>query len=580
MRLWWFPLIVACNGRCGREPDTCEDAERRTWYADEDGDGHGDPQVSSERCEQPAGTVPVGDDCDDWDATSWESAGLWPDQDGDGYGTGSAVDVCAGAEGYAEKDGDCDDQDTTRAPDAALVCGDEIDQDCDGLADCELPTGAEAVAEVASTRFYGEPGGALGSAVAGLGDLDGDGLADLGLGAPLADPWGAAQVYFGPTEAIEDANSADIFLSSVETDADEESIEVGSALAAADVTGDGERDLIVGAGGSWFSVKGDTTYIFPGPMTAGDVVVNEDASAITLLGAGGKAYITDVDYSGSDDVDLLVGSGIIELHEGPIVEGGYSDEVRTGIIYGSGDLGLAMSIGDLNADGKVDLVAGASVLAHDLPGVETDGDLGGALLSTSASDFSREEGFPADADLAIYGYTDGAQLGASVAFAGDRDGDGYDDLYVGAPGALDEDGEATGAVYYFDGATLAALDRESEIYADAATFTVYGGEAGDEFGASLVTRLNLDDQATLVIGAPGHDDETGAVALWYEQPTAGDTLYEADYRLSGTAAGDRFGATLANAGDTNGLGWDDLLIGAPGTSGSDGAGWLLVFDQL
>ena len=581
MRLWWFPLIVACNGRCGSDPDTCEHADARTWYTDEDGDGHGDPLEASERCEQPAGAVSLGDDCDDGEAASWQIASLWPDQDGDGYGTGSAAEVCAGAAGYADQDGDCDDQDAARSPDAARVCGDGIDQDCDALSDCDLLIGMGAVADIAATRFYGEPGGALGSAVAGLGDLDGDGLDDIGLGAPLAEPWGAAQVYFGPTEAIEDANSADLLLSSVAVEGEEESIEVGSALAAADITGDGERDLIVGAGASYYMDGGGySTYILPGPVTAGDIIVNEDASAIVLLGAGGNAYVTDVDYTGAEEVDLLVGSGVIQLYRGPITESGYYDEMYTGIIYGSGDLGFAMTLGDLNADGRLDLIAGASTLTHDLPGVETDGDLGGALLSTSASDFSHEDGFPADADLAIFGYTDGAQFGASVAFAGDPDGDGYDDLIVGAPGALDEAGEATGAVYYFDGATLAALDRESEIYSDSATFAFFGGRAGDEFGASLLTGLTVDGQSALVVGAPGVDSETGAVALWYDQPEDGDTLYNADYRLSGTAEGDRFGATLANAGDTNGLGWDDLLIGAPGTSDGDGAGWLLVFDQL
>ena len=342
----------------------------------------------------------------------------------------------------------------------------------------------------------------------------------------------------------------------------------------------GRETSSLARGGGWFSVKGDTTYIFPGPVTAGDVIVNEDTSAITLLGAGGRAYITDVDYAGSDEVYLLVGSGVIELHPGPITEGGYSDEVRSGIIYGVDGFGLALAVGDLNGDGQPDLAAGSTLSEHDLPGVDTRGSLGAVCLSTSPSDFTNEESFPNHAAVAIFGTTDGAQLGASVAFAGDPDGDGYDDLYVGAPGALDEDGEATGAVYYFDGATLAALDRESEIYSDSAALAVYGGAAGDEFGASLLTGLTVDGEATVVIGAPGHDDETGAVALWYGQPSAEDTLYEADYRLSGTAEGDRFGATLANAGDTNGLGWDDLLIGAPGTSGGDGAGWLLVFDQL
>lgn len=585
MRLWWLPLIIACNGRCRRDPDTCEDADRETWYTDDDGDGHGDPLGSSEGCEQAAGAVAVGDDCDDADASRWQSASLWPDADGDGFGTGSPAEVCAGAEGYADQDGDCDDQDAGRTPDAAPVCGDGLDQDCDAQADCALPTGAEAVAEVAFTRFYGESGGALGSAVAGLGDLDGDGLADLGLGAPLAEPWGAAQVYFSPTEAIEDANSADLFLGSVAVEGEEESIEVGAALAAADVNGDGERDLIIGAGGSrYVDGGGSSTYIFPGPVTEGDMIANDDDSSIVLLGAGGDAFITDVDYVGTDDVDLLVGSGVIELFRGPITESGYYDELYQGILegtsYSNAGFGLAIAVGDLNADGQADLIAGSALQEGLDPSETIWGELGAVLLFTSPSDFNREDSYSFTDDLAVFGTTDGAQLGASVAFAGDPGGDGYDDLYVGAPGALDEDGEATGAVYYFDGGTLAALEPESLIYTDAATFTVYGGEAGDDFGASLLTGFTVDGVASLVIGAPGHDDATGAVALWYGQPSAGDTLYEADYRVSGTAEADRFGATLAIAGDTNGLGWDDLLIGAPGTSDGDGAGWLLVFDQL
>ena len=584
MRLLCFSLILACNGRCGRDPDTCDDADRRTWYADEDGDGYGDSLAMSESCEAPQGAVSVGEDCDDGDAEHWLSASLWPDQDGDGFGAGGAVEVCAGAAGYADQDGDCDDQDAARSPGAAPACGDGIDQDCDAQTDCDLPAGAEEVVDVAATRFYGVPGGALGSAVAGLGDLDGDGLADLGLGAPLADPWGAAQVYFGPTAALEDANSADLFLSSVETDPDEESIQVGSALAAADVTGDGQRDLIVGAGENRYYSGGDTTYIFSGPVTSGEIVVNDDASAIALLGAGGRAFLTDLNYGGSDDIDLLVGSGVVEFHRGPITESGYSDEVRQGILksstFSGSSFGLAMALGDLNADGQADLVAGAAEMEWDMADGDSRGDLGGAYLFVSPSDFTRDDSFLASEDLSILGNTDGAQLGAALAFAGDPNGDGYDDLYVGAPGALDEHGEATGAVYYFDGATLAALDRETEIYADSATFALYGGEVGDEFGASLLTGLVVDGQAALVIGAPGHDDATGAVAVFYQQPSDGDTLYEADYRLSGTAPGDRFGATLANARDTNGLGWDDLLIGAPGTSDGDGAGWLMVFDQL
>ena len=540
MRLLCFSLILACNGRCGRDDDTCEAADTRAWYTDEDGDG---------------------------------------------FGVGDPIELCADSAGYTDQDGDCDDQDAGSFPDADRVCQDGVDQDCDGLPDCAPPAGNDDVADVFTTRFDGEAGSALGTAVAGLGDLSGDGLPDVGLGAPMASPWGGGQVYYSPSDTIEDANTADIYLSSRVTDEDADSIQVGAALAAADITGDGVRDLIVGASEGYSGEQGSSTFILPGPV-APEVVVNTDTSAIVLVYAAGDAYLTDMDYFGTEDIDLITGAAYIQLFVGPITEGGEADDLREGGLYGStyahGSLGESLALSDFNADGKPDLLAGAPLVEQDLPGSEVLGDLGGAFVFNSTGDFRDDtsSSFFCCDDLAIYGYTDGALLGAAVAYAGDPDGDGYDDLYIGAPGALDPDGKATGAVYYFDGATLAALDRGTEIYADSATLAAYGADGGDEFGASLLTGLNIDGANTLVIGAPGHDDEEGAVALWYQRPEDGDTLYDADYRLSGTAAGDRFGAALANAGDTNALGWDDLLIGAPGSSDGDGAGWLMVFDQL
>ena len=108
MRLLCFSLILACNGRCVRDDDACEAADTRAWYTDEDGDGHGDPLGGTEACTQPASSATIGDDCDDNDGTRWISASLWVDGDGDGFGVGDAVEMCAETEGYVDQDGDCD----------------------------------------------------------------------------------------------------------------------------------------------------------------------------------------------------------------------------------------------------------------------------------------------------------------------------------------------------------------------------------------------------------------------------------------------------------------------------------------
>lgn len=581
MRLWWFPLIVACNGRCGRESEDCEQDDLRTFYLDSDGDGHGDPLEPVEECELPKGASTVGDDCDDQDGSAWVAASLWPDGDGDGHGAGDAVEVCLGAEGYSDESGDCDDSDANRYPGAPTVCGDGADQDCDELPDCEALSGSAMVADVATTRFYGDVGSGLGSAVAGLGDLNGDGLDDLAIGAPDAS-WGQALVYLSPPQAIEDVGGADTTLTAEVTDGSATAIQLGASLAAADLTGDGVRDVLVGAGDGVRASMGSSIFIVPGPLSNGDITVNDGVSALVIVAAGGRSMLTDLDYAGSEDMDLIAAGYGVSLIRGPVTSSGELEDLRSGELNSSTErFGEALALGDLYGDSELDLLVGSSLMEADLPGSEEIAEVGGAFVFGTSSDFHESAlGYYNYDDLAIYGLTDGARLGAAAAFTGDQDGDGYDDIYVGAPGAEDDDGAATGAVYYFDGASLAALDQESEIYADTATLTLFGGAAGDEFGAALLSGLDIDGNATLVVGAPGHDDETGAVALWYGQPSAGDTLYEADYRVSGTAEGDRFGATLANAGDTNGLGWDDLLIGAPGTSGGDGAGWLLVFDQL
>ena len=108
----------------------------RIWYADGDGDGFGDPTLSREACSAPVGFVGNGDDCDDDDPLVSVDPTWRRDGDGDGVGAGAPSEPTCVAPGPdwvpAARGDDCADDDPARFPGAEEVCGDGIDQDCDG----------------------------------------------------------------------------------------------------------------------------------------------------------------------------------------------------------------------------------------------------------------------------------------------------------------------------------------------------------------------------------------------------------------------------------------------------------------
>ncbi len=158
-----------CNGLdddCDGTTDGPGASDALTWYADDDGDGHGDGAVTTPDCEAPTGFVATSDDCDDTDGAVSPSAtescngldddcdGLvddddstvsdpstwYADADSDGYGNASATrDACDVPAGYVADNADCDDTSSDVSPADTEACN-GIDDDCDGLSDDSDPS--------------------------------------------------------------------------------------------------------------------------------------------------------------------------------------------------------------------------------------------------------------------------------------------------------------------------------------------------------------------------------------------------------------------------------------------------------
>jgi len=215
--------------------------------------------------------------------------------------------------------------------------------------------------------------------------------------------------------------------------------------------------------------------------------------------------------------------------------------------------GISVSgAGDVDGDGLDDLIVGAS-------GADPNG-----LLSGLAFVFSGATGgqlFRFDGQAA------GDLLGFSVSGAGDVDGDGFDDLIVGALGADPNGLSSAGSAFVFSGATGGQLFRfDGQAAQDCLGFSVSG--AGDVDGDGF------DD---LIVGALGADPNglSSAGSAFVFSGATGSQLF----RFDGQAANDALGFSVSGAGDVDGDGFDDLIVGAlvADPNGLSGAGSAFVF---
>ena len=406
------------------------------------------------------------------------------------------------------------------------------------LAWCTLaitPALAQIINHVPLFTFDGESSGdEFGFSVSGAGDVNGDGYADVIVAAPDDDNNGADS---GSVRVISGNDGSVLYNFNGDSAGDL----FGFSIGAGDVNGDGFSDLIVAAPTNSNSsppngsvrvlsgIDGSTLYTFNGDPTT-------DFFGRSASGAG------DVNGDGFDDV--IVG---IPLGNMARVFSGADGSVLYNFVGDSADDLFGRFVngaGDLNGDGFDEVIVSA-------PMDDNNGAGSGSARVFSGADGSVLYDF--DGDSAGDGF------GRPVSGVGDVNGDGVPDLIVGIQGD-DNNGNGSGSARVFsgaDGSILYTFNGDPPINILADLFGTGASSAGD---------VNDDGFDDLIVATPGDDNNgfnSGNVRVF--SGADGSIIYNIDGN-----AGDIFGTSASGAGDVNGDGVADFIVGALNNGGNDG----------
>jgi len=419
---------------------------------------------------------------------------------------------------------------------------------------------AVSVSDHADTVWTGEAtGDEAGLSLAGAGDVDGDGVADLWVGAPGAD------VAYLITDT---ASGAVSLADAAATVTGPSGSRLGDAVSGGqDFDADGVPDALFGApqdddggnnAGAAFLVLGTSLSGAQSTDDADAIWTGEDLSDF----AGNSAVLVG-DVDGDGYADALIGA---PNHDGAASNAGAAYLVRGSAGPASGGLGSADAIllgeasadyagftvaaaGDADNDGADDWLVGAY-------GADDGGSGAGAVYLVSGSDVGL-----GSQSLGDFDRVDGAVASGSAGLglgSGDADGDGVVDVLVGTPTA---DTQAGGVdLLLADGAWPTSLGNADGSLA---------GSSGERLGYGLGV-LDLGDGVQAVVaGAYSNNDAASSAGQIYLVPTddMSDTAADAARgSVSGPAASAYLGRSLVVM-DRDGDGWDDLVGGAWGADG-------------
>ncbi len=403
-------------------------------------------------------------------------------------------------------------------------------------------------------RIDGEDAGdRSGRSVSGVGDVNGDNIDDIIIGATGASANGAAYVVFGKSDNftrnidLSDLTNNDGSIDGIRITSESDVYLSGFSVASGDINGDDTNDIIIGAPSS--GLEGE-------------------ASGATYVVFGGQnALNTDINLS---NIATSTGFRINGEHRGDF--SGYS-----------------VASGDVNGDDTDDVIIGARY-------ADSNGSDSGATYVI----FGKTTGFNRAIDLSTIATDDGGfringdaardQSGYSVASAGDINGDGRDDIIIGARLADQNENSNSGSSYVVFGkengfgstinlSTLATGDGSEG-------FRIDGESADDRSGSSVASAGDFNDDGydDLIIGAyqanPNGGD-SGSSYIVFGKATTGfsgtlalSELGDGGFRIDGGSTDDQSGTSVASAGDVNGDGYDDIIIGATG-AGAGGTSYII-----
>ncbi|MBN2384720.1 FG-GAP repeat protein [bacterium] len=392
--------------------------------------------------------------------------------------------------------------------------------------------------------------------VATAGDVNGDGYSDFLLGAPAYDNGqtdeGLLFLYYG--SATGPGADADWIYES-----DQAGAQLGWALnTAGDVNGDGYTDIIIGA--PFYDsthVDGGRVYVFHGSASGLGPVADWTSELDQTEAHLGWSVAPAGDVNGDGYSDIITGapwySNGQELEGAVLVFNGSPSGLsssadwlvegeQAGIEFGH----AVCTAGDVNGDGFAEVIIGAPNYSN---GQLYEGQVSGYYGSSSGLEVSA--GWTYESDQAT------SYFGSTLSTAGDINGDGYCDVIVGAPD-YDNVYADEGRVYLFFGSVNG--------FAEMPSWFSEGNQIDAHLGTSvsLAGDVNGDGYSDIIVGAPAYSDgesREGAAFIFFGSASGFSTISQ--WSAQSDQVGAQFGQTVATAGDVNGDGFSDIVIGAP-----------------
>ncbi|MCB9210729.1 MAG: FG-GAP repeat protein [Ignavibacteriales bacterium] len=401
----------------------------------------------------------------------------------------------------------------------------------------------------------------FGLSISTAGDLNGDGYSDIIIGAtkylnfetvinnfPVE---GKVFAYYGSLSGL--SASADWSVGATQLI---EGFGI-SVSTAGDVNGDGYSDVIVGA---YEYDNGETNegraFVYHGSANGLSQTANWTAESNQASAYFGVSVSTAGDVNGDGYSDVIVGANFYEngeTNEGRafVYHGSASGLSQTANWSaesnntGSGYGGCVTTAGDVNGDGYSDIIIGASYYNNG----QNNFGAGAVFIYFGFSD-----GLSEYSNWAKVINQDEAYFGCSVSTAGDVNGDGFSDVIIGAYG-YDHGQTDEGAAFVFYGS--------NDGLASVADWSVEGNQSNAYFGKSVSTAgdINGDGYGDVIIGASNYtllQINSGAAFVYYGSSSGLLTI--AEWYANGTYSSDEFGKNVSIAGDVNGDGYSDIII--------------------